>query len=85
MDIWTIDPWSGEPSSCVPEEHDALAWLIGKELHGLRPADSRLPSCCTRCLMGCREARPFCRWAIAQRSPEQWDLQCQISEVVAIR
>jgi mutator protein MutT len=43
MDIWTIDQWTGEPSNCAPEEHDALAWLTDKELHGLRLADPRLP------------------------------------------
>jgi len=43
MDVWTIDQWTGEPSNCAPEEHDALAWLTGKELHGLRLADPRLP------------------------------------------
>jgi 8-oxo-dGTP diphosphatase len=42
IDIWTIDQWTGEPSSCAPEEHDALAWLTDKELHGLRLADPRL-------------------------------------------
>ena len=43
MDIWTIDQWTGEPSNCAPMEHDALAWLTDKELHGLRLADPRLP------------------------------------------
>ena len=43
MNIWTIDQWTGEPSNCAPEEHDALAWLTDEELQGLRLADSRLP------------------------------------------
>jgi 8-oxo-dGTP diphosphatase len=43
MDIWTIDQWTGEPSNYAPEEHDALAWLTDKELHGLRLTDPRLP------------------------------------------
>ena len=43
MDIWTIDQWTGEPFNCAPEEHDAQAWLTGRELHGLRLADPRLP------------------------------------------
>jgi 8-oxo-dGTP pyrophosphatase MutT (NUDIX family) len=25
MDIWTIEEWTGEPSNCSPEEHDAPA------------------------------------------------------------
>ena len=44
MDIWTVDRWTGEPSNCAPEEHDALAWLTHEELHGLRLADPRLPA-----------------------------------------
>jgi len=52
MDIWTIDQWTGEPSNCAPEEHDALAWLTDKELHGLRLADPRLPQLLLAALEG---------------------------------
>jgi hypothetical protein len=40
--IWENIQWTGEPSNCALEEHDALAWLTDKELHGLRLADPRL-------------------------------------------
>lgn len=43
-DIWVIDRWTGEPANLEPLEHDALAWLTSKDLHGLRLADSRLPA-----------------------------------------
>ena len=52
MDIWTIDQWTGKPSNCAPEEHDALAWLTDKELHGLRLADPRLPQLLPAALEG---------------------------------
>ena len=52
MDIWTIDRWTGEPSNCAPEEHDALGWLTPKELHGLRLADPRLPALLREALVG---------------------------------
>lgn len=43
MDIWVVDRWTGEPSNCDPLEHDVLAWMTDKELHGLHLADPRLP------------------------------------------
>ena len=52
MDVWTIDQWTGEPSNHAPEEHDALAWLTDKELHGLRLADPRLPQLLRVALQG---------------------------------
>ena len=48
MDIWTIDQWTGEPSNCAPEEHDALAWLTDKKLHGVHLADPRPPAASAR-------------------------------------
>ena len=35
-DVWVIDQWVGAPVNAAPEEHDALAWLTARELHGLR-------------------------------------------------
>jgi hypothetical protein len=46
------DEWTGEPSNYAPEEHDALAWLTDKELHGLRLADPRLPQLVRVALQG---------------------------------
>jgi 8-oxo-dGTP pyrophosphatase MutT (NUDIX family) len=43
MDIWVVDRWTGEPTNCAPDEHDALAWLSPDELGGLVLADHRLP------------------------------------------
>lgn len=43
MDLWVIDRWAGTPANCDALEHDALAWMTGPELNGLRLADRRLP------------------------------------------
>lgn len=43
MEIWVLDRWAGDPSNRDPTEHDSLAWMTERELHGLRLADPRLP------------------------------------------
>ena len=43
MDVWIIEQWEGEPTNANPDEHDALAWLTGSEMAGLKLADPRLP------------------------------------------
>lgn len=37
--VWTARRWSGSPTNCAPEEHDAIGWFSASDAASLRLAD----------------------------------------------